>query len=216
MPAREATLRTPPRSTRHHAGQAGVHEGGRRIDIEVESRANLRRIAAGEGARRANSGAVDEDVDVASCGGDRGHQAGDGIGLGQIAGDMLDRHPVRGCDGGRCPLQAFRVAGDENQIVASSGKAARQGKTDASRPACDQHDGTQRSRHGRGRHCGRHSHLPLRPLVPEGLPVRPARDRKRLTSWAAPSPAGSSGARPDRRASARAARPRRRRARDRP
>ena len=29
------------RSTRHHVGQAGVHEGGRRIDIEVESRANL-------------------------------------------------------------------------------------------------------------------------------------------------------------------------------
>ena len=170
------------RSTRHHGGQACVHEGRRRIDIEVESPANRVRITAGEGARRTNSGAVDEDVDVASCVGDRCHQAGDGIGLGQIARDMLDRHPVCGRDGGCCPLQAFRVAGDENQIVASSGKAARQGKTDASRSACDQYDGARRSRHRPGRHCGRHAHLPFRPRVPEGLQVRPARDRKRLTS----------------------------------
>ena len=93
-----------------------MHEGGRGIDIEVESLANLRRITAEEGARRTNSGAVDEDVDVASCGGDSGHQAGDGIGLGQIAGDMLDRHPVRGRDGGCCPLQAFRVAGQQSLV----------------------------------------------------------------------------------------------------
>ena len=82
-------------------------------------------------------------------------RSADGMRLGQIAGDVLDRYPVRGRDGGRRPLQALRVAGNQDQIVASSGKAVRQGKTDAPRSACDQHDGTQRSLRRCGRHCSR-------------------------------------------------------------
>ena len=76
-------------STRHHAGQAGVHEGRRRVHIEAQRGAHPRLVVAGEGARRADARAVDQDIDAASRVGDRGHQVGDGMWLGQIAGDVV-------------------------------------------------------------------------------------------------------------------------------
>jgi hypothetical protein len=129
-----------------HAGQTQAGELRQGKDVDVEEPILLVGVSIGEGALRAESGAVDQQIDrhLAVAHGLE-HFAGGAIPA-QIGGDHLDADGAIGAEGAGGLAQHRLTPGDEDQVVIALGQKPGHGLANAGGCA-----GHQRRLPGRGR-----------------------------------------------------------------
>ncbi len=117
------------------------HQGGREIDRDLTSQ--LLGSGIGEQSGQAQAGVVDQDIEPTESFDRLGDQASGSRRVGQVGGDREDLETLlKGPQLTGQPLEAIATAGRQYQrpCLSTSHQLSGQGRADAGRGACDQHD----------------------------------------------------------------------------